>query len=234
MTADVPHLQQVSDLPAMDRLPPASRQRFALEVARMADGTDIRLPVLVLVGSAPHPRLLMVAGVHGDEYEGIAAQLELWHALAPAQLAGTVVMVPVANPPAFRARRRCSLVDPLDMNRLFPGDATGSLTQRLAHRLFADILPGTDLVLSMHGWSAGGVVVPYVEYPSNTEVHAVSRAAACAFGLEYVEALAFLSGRLGPVANRAGYPAIEAEIGGLNTTQPEGRALYRRGSLNVG
>lgn len=222
----------VDDLPDLERLP-LGRHSLLLRVGRTADGSELTLPVNILAGRMPHPRLLMVAGVHGDEYEGILAQLELWREIKATELAGTIVIVPVANPPAFGAARRRNPADEVDMNRVFPGDPHGTVTERLAHRLFQSVLPGSDLLLSMHSWTADGAVVPYVEYPKNSPVTRASHDAAVAFGLDYVEALDWLPGLLVAAANRAGVPAIEPEIGGGAIALPERRALYRRGTLNL-
>jgi predicted deacylase len=191
------------------------------------------LPVNVLVGRRARPRLAIVAGVHGDEYDGVTAQLDLWRELGPAGLAGSVVMVPIANPPAFAAQRRRSPADEIDMNRIFPGDPAGSLTHRLARRIAAEVAPGAALLLSTHGWGSAGMVHPYVEYPADQTVTPASRAAARAFGLPFVEAIDWHPGLLAAVAARAGIPAIEPEIGGQAVARAEGSALYRRGMLNV-
>jgi predicted deacylase len=214
-------------------LPPRSRHRFSRRVAALADGTVLAIPILVVTGQSPRPRLVCVAGVHGDEHEGVTAQLELWEELAPDAITGTLVLVPVANPPAFRAGMRRNPEDPVDMNRIFPGDPSGSVTQRLAYHLFHDVVAGADLVLSMHGWSSEALVVPYVEYPRESPVTQASLAAAQAFGLEYVEAWDWPVGMLVATCTRAGIPAIEPEIGGLGCTTPEGRALYKRGVRNL-
>jgi predicted deacylase len=230
---ELPVPQPVDALPDLNLLPELSRYSFQLHVAHTADGSELSLPVNMLIGRQPGPRLLMIAGVHGNEYEGITAQLELWSDLDPAEITGTIVMVPVANPPAFRAVRRRNPEDELDMNRVFPGDQQKSTTHRLADRIFRDILPGTDLLLSMHGWSATGTILPYVEYPKQGPVTGASRDAARAFGLEYIEAFDWIPGLLVERASRAGIPAIEPEIGGANMTQPEFRSLYRRGAFNL-
>ena len=104
-----------------DDLPLGSRHCFALTAGTMADGTELTLPVLVAPGASRAPRLVCVAGIHGNEPEGITALLELWDEIGPGELAGTLVLVPVANPPAFRAGERRNPEDPLDMNRSFPG-----------------------------------------------------------------------------------------------------------------
>lgn len=214
-------------------LPLNSRRIFAHQVSPMADGSQLSIPTLVLVGSAYRPRLVCVAGVHGNEHEGITALLELWDELQPDSLTGTLVMVPVANPPAFRAGVRRNPEDMVDMNRVFPGTADGTITHKLAFHLFHDIVAGADLLLSMHGWTDDALVIPYIEYPKNSPVTETSRAAAMAFGLDYVEAFVWPEGLLAAACNRVGVPAIEPEIGGLGCTIPERRALYKRGVHNL-
>lgn len=210
-----------------------ARYPYALPAGKMADGTTVSLPVLVAVGQAQRPRLVCVAGIHGNEPEGITALLELWGELDVETLQGTVVFVPVANPPAFRAGERRNPHDGLDMNRIFPGSATGTVTERLAHCLYHEVVAGADFVLTLHGWGRGGMVTPYVEYPRHGEVAPASRAAAVAFGLEWIEAFAWPPGLLAAVCARNGIPAIEPEIGGLECTTPERRALYKRGVRNL-
>lgn len=204
-----------------------------LVVSGMADGTEVALPVLVAAGAVAGPRLVSVAGIHGNEPEGITALLDVWNVLDPGDLRGTLVIVPVANPPAFRAGERRNPEDPLDMNRIFPGRGDGTITERLAHCLVHDVVHGADFVLSLHGWGRGGMVVPYTEYPRDAPVTEVCRAAAAAFGLEWLEALDWPPGLLVAVCTRQGIPAIEPEIGGLECTIPERRALYKRGVYNL-
>jgi predicted deacylase len=84
------------------------------------------IPVMVTVGGEG-PTALLLAGVHGDEYEGPVALMRLWRALDPAALRGRLILLPALNAPAVRAATRCS---PLDaggpnagnLNRAFPGD----------------------------------------------------------------------------------------------------------------
>jgi predicted deacylase len=199
----------------------------------MADGSAVELSVLVATGGARRPRLICVAGIHGNEHEGVTALLEVWEEPDLAGLNGTLVLVPVANPPAFRAGERRNLDDLLDMNRIFPGRADGTITERLAHRLFHDVVRGADLVLSLHGWGRAAMVVPYTEYPRDSPVTAASRAAAAAFGLEWLEPFDWPPGMLVAVCARHGIPAIEPEIGGMEITLPEYRERYTRGIHNL-
>jgi len=230
---DFPSPEQVDSLPDFGQLPPASRHSYLLRVTPMADGSSLCLPVNVLVGKEAGPHLLMVAGVHGNEYEGITAQYELWEELSPEEVSGAVVMVPVANPPAFRVGQRRNPEDMLDMNRVFPGKPDGTVTEQLAYRLYHDVAAKVDMVLSMHGWTHGSLVVPYTEYPRDLPVTEASRAAAVAFGLEYIEAFDWHPGLLVAACANAGIPAIEPEIGGLSCTVPERRVRYKQGALNL-
>jgi predicted deacylase len=216
-----------------------SRHRFSYKVSAMADGSHLVLPVMVLVGGAHRPRLACVAGIHGDEHEGITALLELWEELTAKYIHGTLVLVPAANPPAFRAGRRSNPLDgfvSVDMNRAFPGKVDGDTTQKLAYHLFYGILEGADMVLSMHGWSQDAVLLPYAEYPVDTQVGEASRKAAYAFGVKYVKGFKeneWPHGVVGEACANAGIAVIETEIGGLGCTMPEQRVLYKHGVHNL-
>jgi predicted deacylase len=214
-------------------VPLRSRQRFSLTAGDMADGTALAMPVLVATGKSHAPRLVCVAGIHGNEPEGITALLELWEEIELDELAGTLVLVPAANPPAFRAGERRNPDDMLDMNRIFPGYTDGTITERLAHRLLHDVVAGANFVLSLHGWGRGALVVPYTEYPRDSPVTQGSRAAAMAFGLEWIEAFDWPPGMLVAVCARHGIPAIEPEIGGLEITLSERREVYKRCTRNL-
>ena len=226
-------LRRVDHPPELEALESGRLHRFAWSIARMADGAEVSLPVIVLAGRAARPRLVAVAGVHGDEHEGPAALLEAARRIDPATLAGRVVIVPVANPPAFRANARRNPIDGVDLNRVFPGDPSGSISSRIAHQLMTGVVPGSDLLISIHGWTTGSLTVPYCEYPRHSSVAGVSRAAAFAMGLPYCEGLDWLPGRLMTNAAEAGTPAIEAEVGGEGITLPERRAVALAGVMRL-
>jgi uncharacterized protein len=209
------------------RLPRASRHSFDLAVAPLADGSWLTVPVEVLVGSRPHPRLVAIAGVHGDEPEGMLALLDFAGRSDPAAFHGAVVLVPVANPPAFAAHQRRSPLDGLDLNRIFPGKPDGTPSERLAHRLVHDLLAGADLVFTLHSWYATGMVVPHVEVPDNGDaVFQRSWEAAVAAGFTRIRGGGWQPGVLGLAAAARGIPVLEAEIGGQGVSTTENRAAY--------
>ncbi|TMJ14023.1 MAG: hypothetical protein E6H02_04090, partial [Bacillati bacterium ANGP1] len=185
------------------------------------------VPVKVAVGVRRRPRFVAIAGIHGDEPEGMLALLDFWDRLRPAEVRGTIILVPVANPPAFAHHQRRTPVDGLDLNRSFPGRIDGTPTERLAYRLVHDILRGADFLLTLHGWYASGMVAPYVEFPEGAgDVAVRSRQAAVAAGFKRLRPGGWPPGVLGLAAVELGIPVLEAEIGGQGMSTPENRAAY--------
>jgi predicted deacylase len=206
---------------------------LARSVARTADGADIRLPVNILRGSRDRPRLVAMAGIHGDEYDGPAALLDVCQQVDPDELVGTLVVVPVANPPVFRTGTRWNVADGQNLNRIFPGDHDGSISHRLARLLVDEVIPGADFVLTIHGWTTGWLTLPYVEYTTGHATTDAARAGAAAFGLSYLEPLGLLPGRLMSTVAEMGIPGCEVEIGGEGITLPSRADIGRRGVVGL-
>jgi predicted deacylase len=184
-------------------LAPRSLHAFDFAVVRLADGSWLTVPVKVAVGNRPRPRLMALAGVHGDELEGMLSLLDFWDTCDPGRLQGTVILVPVANPPAFAAHQRRSPLDGLDLNRTFPGKADGTPSERLAYRLLHEVITGSDFVFTLHSWYATGMVAPYVEFIEGDDpVAARSLAAAKAAGFRRLRQGERPEGVLGRAAHR--------------------------------
>jgi predicted deacylase len=203
-------------------LKPASRHALKMEL------DTLEIPFHALAGVATGPRILLIAGVHGDEYEGVAALHDVVHELDPQLMTGLVVVVPVANPQAFHAGTRRNPVDFGDLNRAFPGDTSGTMTQRLAAMLFEEFVLGSDAFLSLHGWSKEATVIPYAEYSlGEGPVEEKSRAAALHLDMEYLHPYFWPAGVLGDAAIRHGIAAVETEVGGMGTITDQGQAVTR-------
>jgi predicted deacylase len=198
-----------------DTLKPG-RHKVVLRVEAAPGQPVIEVPVHVLVGRKPRPRLAVVGGVHGDEYDGIRAAQRLAGAQAPETLDGTLVIIPVANPSAFAAGQRPTAVDDVDLNRVFPGKADGGVSQRLAHALTDAILRHMDLIFTLHGGGAVTRLAWYLEFlDQDSEAGRRSYAAAAAAG--FGSLIAFppeIEGYLLPALGRLGVPVIEGEVGG--------------------
>lgn len=215
-------------------VPDGTRRLFSLSVAPLGDGSLLSVPVHVLAGRGSEPCLAVVAGVHGDEAEGIAAVLELSRDIDLAALSGRLILVPIANPPAFAAHRRRSPIDGLDLNRVFPGNPNGSLSERLAHRLFELVRENAQFLFTLHSWYSTGDALPHVEISGkNLPTRDASLRAAIASGFRYVRIADWQPGLFPSAANAAGIPSMEAEIGGMGTSRKEYRRQYRDHILSL-
>jgi uncharacterized protein len=211
----------------LDTLAPNTRQHLGIPVESKVGIDAPLLRVEVLVGRAARPCLGLVAGVHGDEYDGILAAQEILRVFQPERLAGSLLIIPVANPYAFRAGQRHTPEDGLDLNRVFPGRAEGTLTERLAEVLCQRLLRQTDAVFSLHGASTSGVLSPWVEFWNQPNATGrASYALACASGFRDLIALPRLQGVLLNALAEQGIPLIEGEVGGRGVTQSENVAYY--------
>jgi predicted deacylase len=210
------------------RLPDRSRHAFVCIVDAGEGLPAHRVPVLVLCGRGPGPRLMLVGGVHGDEADGIAACFELWRSLEVDSFNGRVVILPIAHVAAFEAGQRRSPHDGADLNRVCPGDPEGEPTSRLAAGLATIVRGNADFLFTLHGWYATGVAAPHVEYDiAESAGQEASRTACFAAGFRDVVAAEWPPGLLPKVAVAAGIPAMEAEIGGLAATSAANVAFLR-------
>jgi predicted deacylase len=137
-------------------------------------------------GKGEGPRLLIVAGVHGDEWEPMVAVRRLAGTLQPDEVRGIVTLVPVLNVPAYRAGRRVG-PDGLDLARTFPGRPDGSPTQQIAYE-FTSLLDRADYLIDLHTGGLQLSVWPlagYLIHP-DAEILQQQRRMARAFGLDAV------------------------------------------------
>jgi N-alpha-acetyl-L-2,4-diaminobutyrate deacetylase len=200
-------------------------------VLTTVDGLS-KIPFTVIVGAARTPVALVIAGAHGDEYEGPAAIQDLSSELDPCKVKGTVIFVPVANPAAFAAASRRHPADNGDLNRSFPGSAGGGPTEQLAHLLLGELALVSQCILSLHGWSKEASLLPYAEYAlGDTPVMNASREAARVLGFRYLHPYHWPVGVLGNAVLAHGIPIVETEVGGNGTITPEGQAFYREAIL---
>ncbi len=221
----------------LDRLRPGSRDSFALPVMRLPDGNDLWLPVLAAAGLADGPTLAVLAGVHGDEYEGIRAIPQIFRALDLAQLRGRLIMVPICNIPAYRTSTRSSPIDGLNLARVFPGDAHGTVTQRIAHVLTEQVIAPSSLLIDLHSAGVAYSMPTLVGYPHADTPHGrASRAAALAFGCDVLWGHPpdpTAGGRTISAAEALGIPWIYTEAAGGGRTLPKDVECYRSGVLNA-
>jgi len=212
-----------------------------LAVSEM-DGLGTRIPVTVINGAKPGKVLAMVAGIHPVEYAPILALYRLKAALDTKTLSGTVVMVHIANVPGFQ--RRSIYYVPADwknLNRVFPGDPKGTLSQRMAAVITEEVVKRADVLLDMHCGDGNEALIPYTYWmiTGNEAFDESTRRLALAFGIPYI----IIDGTrghdlanskyLGNTAILMGKPAITTEAGNLGHTDEESVSRNVRGVLSV-
>jgi predicted deacylase len=194
----------------------------------------VELSVCERVGQKPGPHLLITGGVHGDEFEPMAAVRRLMAEISSAQLSGRLTLIPVVNEPAFRRGHRTG-EDGLDLARTCPGRPDGDPTERIAHALSAHIR-SADLYIDLHTGGTRLAVWPLVGYVlhSDPTVLDAQRRMARAFGLPLIWGTdPTLPGRSLSVARDANVPAIYAEYLGGGRLEPAGVDAYVIGCKNV-
>jgi predicted deacylase len=148
---------------------PGERHVLDLQVARLYTRTSVEIPVVVHRGPQEGPVLLVLAGVHGDEVNGIDTVRRILADIAERPLEkGTLVAIPILNVFGFLSMKR-ELPDGRDLNRFFPGAANGSLASRLAHALVTEVLPAVDVVIDLHSGADQRYNHPHLRFTEGDE-----------------------------------------------------------------
>lgn len=177
----------------------------------------VMIPVTV-VKNGDGPVALLTGGNHGDEYEGPIALQKLALSLNSSDVNGTVIIVPALNFPAFRAGTRTSPLDQGNMNRVFPGKADGTVTEKIADYFQRYLLPRADYVLDIH---AGGKTLDFVPFAAahildDKDQQAKCVAAMQAFGAPYSMMMLEIdaAGLYDTAAEEMGKVFVSTELGG--------------------
>jgi len=117
-----------------------------IPIARIANGTG--------------PSVVLIAGNHGDEWEGQLALANLIRSLEPRHVRGRLVILPSANFPAATAATRTSPIDSVNMNRAYPGDRNGTITEQIAFWVEQVLLNGVDYAIDLHSGGSSLMYVP--------------------------------------------------------------------------
>ena len=196
------------------------------------------IPFTIIRGRAAGPVLALVAGTHGAEYVPIIALQRLRTAIDPVTLRGTVILVHVANMPSFLGRTvYYSPADQKNLNRVFPGKADGTLSERIADVITREIIGRATHVVDLHCGDGNESLRPYWSWitTGDPKVAEAGRAMALAFGLERIvvdssrptdpAASLYLSN----TAITRGKPALTTETGGMGVVDNDSIALIESG-----
>jgi len=224
-------------------LEPATHTTTEQQLGRLPSGRTVAATVHRYDGGAG-PTVYVQAAQHGIELNGPAALRRLHDRLTTVNVAGTVVVIPVVNPPALdhRSYTTPAAFDSVNanLNRVWPGDADGTFGERVAARLW-DVVTEADAVVDLHTGTAD--MLPHVRF---REGDSRARGLATAFGTEYVLAdpsddlpdgtsgeLDDFSGKFRTAAARAGIPAVTAELSNSRTVAPTAAETGADGVQNV-
>lgn len=200
------------------------------------EGMNAEIPLHIIRGIKPGPVLLVLAAVHGDEYEGVQTVIELGRMLSPDDIRGTLLMVPIANPFAYRVADRLTPEDGRNLAREFPGNPSGTVTERLAWHLGSCLIEKADFMLDLHSGGTYYDVPELVGYydNDNEEIGRRSKAAAEAFGMEVLWGHAEVTpGRTVSHATDHGIPWLYTEASGGRRIKREEQLHFRNGALRL-
>ena len=224
------------------QVPPGQARSGFLEVPSGADG-QTRIPVTIINGAARGPSLAVVAGNHGYEYPPILAAQRLAAAISPQTLKGRVVIVHVANLPSFLKRTiYYSPIDGQNLNRMYPGKADGTISQRIAYVITKEVIEKTDYLVDLHCGDGNESLRPYSYWNpiGNAKVDEAAKQMSMVFGLNNI-----VIDRTRPrdpkeskycsnTAMTLGKPALTIESGGMGVANDEQEiAAIERGVQNL-
>lgn len=197
---------------------------------------EFRLPAAVLHGTRPGKTMLITAGVHGGEYVGIQAAIELAQKLKIQKVAGTIIIVKVINVPAFERRNgSMGLTDGKNLNREFPGNPKGTEMERLAWAVSHELQPVADYYIDLHSGDDYEQLTSYVYYAGMADEKTVSQSRRMAEQVDvpYMVRSNVASGGAYNYAASQGIPSILIERGGMGAWTSEEVRSTRRDVRNI-
>jgi uncharacterized protein len=200
-----------------------------LKVAESFLSSSIQIPVTVIRGTRPGPTAYVMAAIHGDEINGADIVRRLVFDINHENLAGTLIAVPVVNIQGFLAQSRY-LPYHRDLNRFFPGKRDGNNAERIAFRLFHEIVLKCDFGIDLHTAASGRLNLPHVRGDmKQPRVRQLARS----FGATVLVNQVGVRGSLRREATEAGVPTILFEAGESGRFSPKVSLQGLQGVLNV-
>lgn len=190
-------------------IPPGERRTLQITVAQRLTAGDVEIPVAIVNGRLPGPRLFVSAAIHGDEINGTEIVRRLLRMPVLRRLRGSLIAIPVVNVYGFVSQQRY-LPDRRDLNRSFPGSTKGSLASRLAHTFLTNLVEGSTHGIDLHTGSLHRTNLPQIRARlDSSEVEGMARA----FGAPVILNSTLRPGSLRKEAHDRGIPMIVYEAG---------------------
>ena len=190
-------------------LSPGERATVDVPATALSTHTEVTMPVHIVHGQRSGPRLFICAALHGDEINGIEIIRRLMRLRNLRRLSGTLITVPVVNVLGFVALSRY-LPDRRDLNRTFPGSASGSLAARLANLFLSEVVAGSTHGIDLHTGAIHRTNYPQIRANiDNPETERLAKA----FGAPIVINAGLRGGSLRAAARVHGIPVLVYEAG---------------------
>lgn len=197
------------------------------------DNSKAIMPITLINGSHAGKTILITSGVHGGEYVGIKALMELSNELTPENIHGQLILIHPVHFSSFINKLPCSIEDGKNLNRIFPPNKNGTITDKIAWSLWSDFQKFSDFHLDLHGCSDEwlNTHVYYVGV-GDEETIAISKKAAMASGVKIMVKSTSTSGAYNH-AGVNGIPGILLERGECGYWMQEDVDLYKTDIRNV-
>ncbi len=198
-------------------------------------GTEVKLPMTIINGTKDGKVVAITGGTHGGEYPGVETAIRLAKNTKPEDVAGALIILHPANLPAFQAKLQ--YIGPHDgknLNREFPGKATGTVTERIAYTITTEIFAQSDCYMDLHGGDIHEALVPFVIYSKlgDAAQTQVSIDMSLALGIKYICGSVSNNGTFGHAATM-GVAGFLGEIGNLGLWSEGEVSQYISGCENV-
>ena len=211
----------------------AEIKRYARPFSTFADGSEAALRIVELVGEEAGPLIGITCAVHGNENSGPQTALELFRRLSAMRLKGRVMILPVANTPAFVANQRFTPLDAQNLNREFPGNANGTYTQQLAAAMCREMLDVIDVHFDLH--SGGDLcAVDYIaQFPGDQNLSLLFGTKVVYKPVEGKQGTNFRGMTFSVTVETRGIPTVGIELGGGTVDQKPYVERYVEGVMNM-
>tara|TARA_R100001369_G_scaffold92681_1_gene139100 strand:- start:301 stop:1299 length:999 start_codon:yes stop_codon:yes gene_type:complete len=150
------------------KIAPGESKKLNFSIAKLYTGTKIEIPILVERAIEPGPTILITAGIHGDEINGVEVVRQLIAKKMNRPKRGTIICIPILNIFGFLNAQR-EFPDGKDLNRKFPGTKHGSLASRVAYHFTKEIVPHADYCLDFHTGGASRFNAAQIRIEPNNE-----------------------------------------------------------------
>ncbi len=144
------------------------RKTINLNIAKLYTSTKVEIPIIVERSKTPGPVVLITAGIHGDEINGVEIVRQLIQKKINRPKKGTIICIPVLNVFGFLSMSR-NFPDGRDLNRVFPGSKNGSLASQFAYQFTTQILPHADICIDFHTGGASRYNAPQIRISKNNK-----------------------------------------------------------------